>query len=402
MEIQLQELYKESSIKEEVIEYMNQNNFQIINTKYGEISKEYEQDFIFENLNEIENKNENIIEDLNENKNKNIIEDLNENENIIEDLNENENENEIENKIENIIEDLNENLNENENENKLDIVLQGKYNDKVLFIAEYYLELEFINHIIISCWENDIIPEISNDKIIIIKNKKPDNSGTGQRNLQIVSSLNGLKKSTTEFTIKIRNDQRYTHDSMNLKYDFYEKYKEKKCDFYYDNQKPKNRICVSGNFYEFSFHPRDHLFWGNREDLIDFFSLPLDTWTITDEIKFNKPGDYALYYEYFIRSETYIGAHYLSNFDQRINNYLLAPFGQLNMTYISKFNGSNNQLFEKLSIVSKIYILIAIIPYACGYLFIDQFFLLIFPIKWIESIIIIKFFLVIFIIKLWV
>ena len=44
-----------------------------------------------------------------------------------------------------------------------------------------------------------------------------------------------------------------------------------------------------------------------------------------DEIKFNKPGDYALYYEYFIRSETYIGAHYLSNFDQRINYYLLDP-----------------------------------------------------------------------------
>ena len=309
MEIQLQELYKESSIKEEVIEYMNQNNFQLINTKYGEISKEYEQDFIFENLNEIENKNENIIEDLNEN----------------------ENENEIENKIENIIEDLNENLNENENENKLDIVLQGKYNDKVLFIAEYYLELEFINHIIISCWEDDIIPEynnqryLHNDKIIIIKNKIPLQTGSGNKNLQIVSSLNGLKKSTTKFTIKIRNDQKYTHDSMKLMYDFYEKYKEKKCDFYYDNQKPKNRICVSGNFYEFSFHPRDHLFWGNREDLIDLFSLPLEEGNITDEIKFNQPGDYALYYEYFIRSETYIGAHYLSNFDQRINYYLLDP-----------------------------------------------------------------------------
>ena len=63
-------------------------------------------------------------------------------------------------------------------------------------------------------------------------------------------------------------------------------YKEKKLSFYYDEKKPKNRICVSGNFAEFSFHPRDHLFWGNREDLIDLFALPLDTWAITDKIKF--------------------------------------------------------------------------------------------------------------------
>ena len=26
---------------------------------------------------------------------------------------------------------------------------------------------------------------------------------------------------------------------------------------------------LSGNFSEFSFHPRDHLFWGNKDDLIE-------------------------------------------------------------------------------------------------------------------------------------
>ena len=48
--------------------------------------------------------------------------------------------------------------------NKLDIVLQGKYNDKVLFISEYYLQLDFINNIIISCWEDDTLPEIKDKK----------------------------------------------------------------------------------------------------------------------------------------------------------------------------------------------------------------------------------------------
>ena len=62
-----------------------------------------------------------------------------------------------------------------------------------------------------------------------------------------------------------------------------------------------------------------------REDLIDLFSLPLDTWAITDKIKFIQPEDYAIYYEHFIRSETYIGAHYLSNFNRMVNYYLLDP-----------------------------------------------------------------------------
>ena len=113
------------------------------------------------------------------------------------------------------------------NKNKLDIILQGKYNDKVLFISEYYLQLDFINNIIISCWEDDKLPEIKDERIKIIKNKIPDNSGNGNRNYQVVSSLNGIKSSTTEYCIKIRNDQRYTIDSMKIMYEFYEKHKKK-------------------------------------------------------------------------------------------------------------------------------------------------------------------------------
>ena len=264
LEVQLKSLYKNSSTKTEVITYMDDNNFTLTDTIYGLGSKEYEQDLIFTN---------NLI----------ICKDT------------------------------------------IDIVLQGPFNNNVLFIADYYLELEFVNNIIISCWEDDIISEIKNNRIIIIQNKKPKQVGSGNKNLQIISSLNGLKEVGTEFTIKIRNDQKYTHKSMMKMYSFYEEYKEKKLSFYYDQQKPRNRICVSGNFEEFSFHPRDHLFWGNTQDLIDLFSLPLDTWSITDKIRYIKPEDYSLYYEYFIRSETYLGAHYLSNFNQKINYYLLDP-----------------------------------------------------------------------------
>ena len=267
LESQKQTLYKNSPLKDEIISYMNNNNFKLIGNDYGEISKDFEEDLIF----------------------------------------------------------LNNKFINNHDYGKLDIVLQGKYNENVLHIAEYYLELEFVNNIIISCWQDDIIPKINNDRIKIIQSEVPSNPGTGQRNLQIVSSLAGIKVSKTEFIIKIRNDQRYTHESMINMYKFYEEYKERKLTFYYDEERPRNRICVSGNFSEFSFHPRDHLFWGNREDLIDLFSLPLEIGKVTDTIRFIVPEDYSLYYEYFIRTETYIGAHYLSNFDQKINYYLLDP-----------------------------------------------------------------------------
>ena len=124
---------------------MHDNNFKLIDTTYGEISKEYEQDFIFKN-------------DKNDKSNKNI--EMIINEDMI---------------------------------NKIDIVLQGKYNENVITIAEYYLELEFVNNIIISCWEGDSVPDINNDRIIIIKNEIPQQVGSGNKNLQIISSLNGLK-----------------------------------------------------------------------------------------------------------------------------------------------------------------------------------------------------------------
>lgn len=294
LEVQLKELYINSSTKDEIMEYMNDNNFKLIDTIYGLESKEYENDLIFLNKNlEIENITETIIE--------------------------------------------------YDNFNKLDIVLQGGINDDILDITNYYLELPFVNKIIISCWEDNILPYINDERIIVIQNKSPSCIGTGNRNLQIISSLNGLKKVETEFSIKLRNDQKYDKKSMMKMYYFYQKYKDRKKSFYYNENKPKNRICVAGNFAEFSFHPRDHLFWGNTQDLIDLFSLPLDSWAITDKIKLTQPGDYSLYYDYYIRSETYIGSHYLANFDRMINNYLLDP---------KKYLYDNSECYKETKLLS--------------------------------------------------
>ena len=50
IEVQLQELYKDSPTKKDIIEYMSKNNFKIVDTSYGESSKEYEEDLIFEKI----------------------------------------------------------------------------------------------------------------------------------------------------------------------------------------------------------------------------------------------------------------------------------------------------------------------------------------------------------------
>ena len=47
VEVQLQELYKNSPKKEDIVEYMNSNNFELIDVDYGEKSKEYEEDLTF-------------------------------------------------------------------------------------------------------------------------------------------------------------------------------------------------------------------------------------------------------------------------------------------------------------------------------------------------------------------
>ena len=205
-----------------------------------------------------------------------------------------------------------------------DIVLQGKYSKYSLETAKQYLQLPFISKVIISCWEDDSIPSQSIDNIIFTKNKYPSSKGTGNRNLQLVSSLNGVKKSTATFVVKMRNDQRYDNESMLKMHSFFNDNKEKKISYENNNTFPKNRILVAGNFYAFPFHPRDHVFWGNREDLVELFNAPLEHSSIEERVKM-KREDYWKYYDCYIRTESYIGSHYCSNFDERIKKWLLKP-----------------------------------------------------------------------------
>ena len=215
-------------------------------------------------------------------------------------------------------------LNKSNDNQKIDIVLQGQYSAYALETAKSYLELSFVNKVIISCWQTDTVPIVVPENIQIIQNPLPKVNGTGNRNLQIVSSYGGLSYVTSTYAVKMRNDQRYDLQSMEKMYLFFNENKERLITFENDETRPKNRILVGGMFEGFPFHPRDHIFWGHIDDLKDIFDMPLEPRGIEDIVHM-KREDYWKYYDCYIRTESYIGSHYCSKFNEKIKKYLLKP-----------------------------------------------------------------------------
>jgi hypothetical protein len=193
---------------------------------------------------------------------------------------------------------------------RMDLVLQGPADSHSLEIAEHYLQLDFVNKIIISCWEKDNI-YTQNPRIQVIKNVDVD-AGYGNRNRQVKSSLEGLKRVTTQFSAKLRSDQKISLDSMNLMFAYYNRHKERELQFYDDASKPRNKICVAGIYKPFPFHPRDHIYWGNTEDLIDVFTIPMCTGTLLPDYDYTK----------ITRCETYISVYYYARFEPKINKFI--------------------------------------------------------------------------------
>lgn len=199
--------------------------------------------------------------------------------------------------------------------NNIDIIVQGTYNDYTGEIVRNYLNLDFVNRIIISCWENDIV-NLTHDKICILQSKDVKYPGLTNRNRQIKSSYEGLKLATSEFSVKLRSDQKISLDSMKLMYNFYNNNKEQELCFS-NGLKPKNKICVAGIFKPFPFHPRDHIFWGNTQDLIDVFNIPYDNISINED------------YTKYVRSEAYICMWYYARFDKDIERFINNPTNYL-------------------------------------------------------------------------
>lgn len=228
---------------------------------------------------------------------------------------------------------------------KMDIVLQGRYTQYTDDIIQNYLKIPFVNNIILSCWEDDMISQ-QPDRVQVVQNEFPLTPGTDNRNLQIVTSLNGVKQVTTDICIKMRTDQEYAYQSMIQMYHFFMKHKEVEEKFQNDSNLPKGKIFVSGMYPHLLFHPRDHVFWGYTSDLLVLFDIPLEYNGLYDKIRVSKDQLYK-FYPHYTRTETYIGAHYCSNFNDTIKIFLLypdkylydyAPKGQESFEYSQKYS----------------------------------------------------------------
>ena len=190
---------------------------------------------------------------------------------------------------------------------KLDIILQGPIYPETTEIVKNYLSLPFVSKIIISTWKNQPNIQIENQNIIEIRSSDVTNPGPGNINRQIISSQRGFALAEEEIAVKMRTDQIISVNSMHKMNAYFQKHCAKDDrEFDYDSCSfLPSPIFVLGMYRDFLFHPRDHVFWGYREDLKNLFSLPLY------ELPENKnPKGSDLYWSNMVRPETWIGVHY--------------------------------------------------------------------------------------------
>ena len=195
---------------------------------------------------------------------------------------------------------------------KIDLILAGHYDESTNEIIDEYLKLPFVNDIIVSTWEGQGMNGYDSDRVKILRNEKPS-PGTDNRNYQIVASQSGLNEVTTKYSARMRTDQKYTYDSMITMYEYMS-----------ENKEMDGSIFVAGVYPNLQFHPRDHVFWGLTEDLVKLFDVPLELNGFSDKMNIPK-SELWKYYDYFERTETYIGSRYCMRFCRDVIKYIMEP-----------------------------------------------------------------------------
>jgi len=203
----------------------------------------------------------------------------------------------------------------------MNIIIQGGlYGDFTVKVAHNYTELDFVNKVIISTWEGENIYQdhMKDDKIVVLKNIKPENPGPGNMNLQIISTREGIKLCDNGLVVKTRSDQHLYQSSFKKWLEYFEKNKNQNTiRYFFDGVKQKSKIFLIGNNKRFPFHPQDHFFWGYKQDLERLFNIPLwddCAWTWRDApIDFSKK----------LRPNIYLGINYYKQFYPEIEKFLL-------------------------------------------------------------------------------
>lgn len=204
-----------------------------------------------------------------------------------------------------------------EQSQKFAIVLQGPIytnDDFTLNTIRFYKSMYPSAAIVVSTWddENDkILSKLSENGAIVVKSHKPDYSGNGNVNYQIVNSLSGLVKARElgyEYAVKTRTDQRICKE-----YVFCSIFSMLKSFPPADNSGQKQRIAALAVNYGNMFTPyfiSDFLYMGRTKDVIDVFSLPLDD---REKFDIDVTSPRKRYSETMLPPEIYILKHYLQD-----------------------------------------------------------------------------------------
>ena len=191
----------------------------------------------------------------------------------------------------------------------MDLVIQGPYTDYTDTIINSYLNLPFVRNIIVSCWKSDR-PSTDTSRVKFVRSSAHKEwPGSANVNLQLTTCLAGVQESDAEFVGKMRSDQLFNEDGMINMYNFFVE------------NRGNEKIFVTGNVWELLFHPKDWVYWGSREDLINLFDIPHETNGIAQVMGIDS-SNYGQYMNLLVRPETYIGVHYCARFDDRVKKML--------------------------------------------------------------------------------
>ena len=138
------------------------------------------------------------------------------------------------------------------------ILIQGRLNRDCY---DFYVKKYNKYNVVISTW-SDIPFQIKNapKNFTVLRINKPSNPGNQNSNLQIQSTLNGLKYVNTKYVVKVRGDEYYSNieDMIRLVV------------------KEENKIYTSPIYFRHPkdglYHISDHLIVATKENMFKMFS----------------------------------------------------------------------------------------------------------------------------------
>jgi hypothetical protein len=199
----------------------------------------------------------------------------------------------------------------------MEIILQGPLVPETIQIARSYLREDFVQRIIVSCWQGEDVQAFAGDeRIEVIRSATPKLCGPGNINLQITSSRAGVSALRGELAAKMRSDQAIAPSSLRMMRDFFLRQDTVPV----EGPGPFGPLFTSGAYPQIPFHPQDHVFWGHSQDLQALFSLPLCPDARPDP---ERPAE--LDYREIFRANMYLGAHYYARFDKAAARMLKEP-----------------------------------------------------------------------------